>query len=156
VLKKQHELDVLTGLRLRELIDDKEYVEQRERLAGELGRLKEALHDTERRADKWLELTERVFDFATNARYIFNNGTDTERRDVFTALGGSLTLRDQLVCIELYPWFVPIKERYPAIERSLRKVRTNKNASSKEKTDALTSVSSQWLRGLDSNQRPSG
>ncbi len=154
VLKKQHELDVLTGLRLRELIDDKEYVEQRERLAGELERLKEALHDTERRADKWLELTERVFDFATNARYIFNNGTDTERRDVFTALGGSLTLRDQRVHIELYPWFVPIKEKYPAIARSLRKVRTNQNASSKEKTDALTSASSQWLRGRDSNPRP--
>ena len=154
LVSTRRELDNLTKMRLRELLDDEEYVEQRERLSAELRKLQENLHATEERADKWLELTERTFDFATNARQIFKTGTEEKRREVFAALGGKVTLKDKLLNIELHPWFVPIVRDYADIERAFEEVRTTKYASSKEKTAALTAVQSSWLRRPDSNRQP--
>ncbi|MGZ6005527.1 MAG: recombinase family protein [Candidatus Saccharimonadales bacterium] len=154
LLATQKQLDTLTKLRLRELISDEEYIEQRETLVGEINRLKEQLRDTEQRAEKWLELTENAFDFATYARENFKAGGKQERRDIFTNLGNSFILRDKRLVIEPSAWFVPIQKEYPKLERDFNEVRTNKYASSKEKTAAITAVQSSWLRGLDSNQQP--
>lgn len=154
ILSKQREVDNLTNMRLREQVTDTEYIDKREQLTSELKLLKESQRDTEERADKWLELTERAFDFATNARQLFTTGTDAQRRDVFASMGGGIVMQDGKLKVELHPWFAPIKEKYPQIERVFNKVRTNKTMPFKEKTAALTAVQSKWLRGLGSNQRP--
>lgn len=154
VLKCQRQLDNLTSMRLNDLLSDAEYVEQRERLSGELRHLKELLHDTEARGERWLELTEKVFDFSTNARRVFRDGTDDERRTIFGQLGGNITLLDKRLNIEYHPWFTPIAEKYPEIARAFEEVRTKEFDSPKEKKAAIAAIHSNWLRGLDSNQRP--
>ena len=156
VVAKQKEVDTLTSMRLRDLITDEEYVEKREQLTAELRVLKDAEHDTEARADKWLELTEEAFDFATNARSIFSTGTDEQRRSVFTAMGGGVVLLNGKLDVKLHPWFTPIQQKYPSIERAFDMVRTDISTGSKELITANSDLSSKWLRGLDSNQRPSG
>jgi site-specific DNA recombinase len=152
----QKRLDGLTDMRLRELIDDGEFIAKREQLAAELRRLKEQHEDTDRRAARWLELTEQAFDFATTASGIFEKGTEEQRRKVFSNLGGALKLEGQRLEIKLHPWLQPIEESYTEIERAFNEVRTAKFGSSKEKTAALATVHSSWLRGKDSNLRPSG
>lgn len=154
LLATQKQLDTLTKLRLRELINDDEYIEQRETLVGEINRLKEQLRDTEERAEKWLELTENTFDFATHARQSFKAGGKQERRDIFTTLGSSFILKEKQLTIEPNLWFVPIRNEYPKLERAFNKVRTNNFSSSKEKTAAFSAVRSQWLRRPDSNRQP--
>ncbi len=154
LLATQKQLDNLTKMRLKDLINDEEYIEQREKLSAETRRLKELLLDTQERAEKWLELTEKAFDIATYARQNFIDGDAETCREIFINLGSSFILKDNKLSIQPHEWFVPIQKEYPRIEQLFREVRTRKYASSKEKTAAFTAVRSQWLRGLDSNQRP--
>ena len=154
ILSTQKQLDNLTKMRLRDLINDEEYIEQKESLSSELRRLRESLRDTEERADKWLEIAEKTFDFASTALERFQNGDPDERREIFTTLGNVFTMKDQKLTIEPCEWFVPIREQYPELERLFREVRTDKKATSKELEMAYADIKSSWLRRLDSNQQP--
>ena len=146
VIKTQQEIDTLTTMRLRDLIDDEEYIERREKLTGELRRLKEILRDTEGRAEKWLELTEQTFDFAANARSIFSSGTEEERRQMFTSLGGSMILKDKILEVDLYPWFTTIEQKYPQLEREFKDVITNNI----DNSDLLvTKIQKTWLPTIE-------
>lgn len=152
LLATQKHLDNLTKMRLRDLITDEEYIEQRESLTGELRGLKELLRDTEERAEKWLELTEKAFDFATYAQQNFVNGGLSTRREIFTTLGNSFILKDKQLQIQLCEWFVPIQKNYPQLERAFKEVITNKQLSgNRERTAEITAIRSLWLPGLDSN-----
>lgn len=103
-------------------------------------------------ADKWLELTEKTFDFASNAKERFEKGDAKTRRDIFTSLGNGFYLKDKQLIIEPCEWLVPIQEKYPELERAFKEVRTKKFGSLKEKIAALSAIQSSWLRRLDSNQ----
>lgn len=154
LLSAQKRLDKLMDMRLGELISDEEYVAQKERLATDVQQLKEQLRDTETRGEKWFELAEQAFDLATNAKAIFNSGAEDEKRQVFQAIGSRVSLKNKRLTFEAHPWLVPIQEKYPAIERALEEVRTDRNADSKKKKAALAAVRSQWLPGPDSNRQP--
>ncbi len=151
LLGTQKQLDNLTKMRLKDLLTDEEYIEQREELSGEARRLKELLRDTEDRAEKWLELTEKTFDFATYARGNFLSGDSKARREIFTSLGNSFTLRDNRLHIELHEWFLPIQKGYQQLESQFNEVRTNNKATS---TDEMALIKSKWLPGSDSNRQP--
>ncbi len=53
LLTTQNEIDGLTQMRYRHLIDDKECMREKKKLQGNLAKLKEELGDTERRAENW-------------------------------------------------------------------------------------------------------
>jgi hypothetical protein len=145
----QEQMDSLVDMRTRNLLDDEEYVAQRHRIKSEMLRLDEHLRGTELRADEWLELTEKAFDFATYARIRFQNGDISTKRQILTTLGQNFTLKDQRLSLTTSAWLVPIGENYAEIEAEyLRRVGTNKNASSSE---ALVSVSENWRAIRDSN-----
>lgn len=143
-LSIQKQLDNLTSMRLKDLLNDEEYIEQKEKIIYEKRRLKELLDDTESRADKWLELTEKSFNFATNARECFKNGDSKVRRDIFTTLGKRFILKDKKLIIEPCEWFMPIQNNYSAIESAFNKVRTDKFCFSKERKADLTTIKLQW------------
>ncbi len=52
-------------MRYRELIDDEAFIKERDVLKSKIAQLKNDLRETESRAEKWIELTERTFHFAT-------------------------------------------------------------------------------------------
>ena len=138
-----------------DLLTDDEYTEQKNRLKNELMRTDDSLRDTERRADEWLELTEKAFDFATYARVRFANGTLMDKRDVLRTLGKNLTLKGGHLEITPNEWLIPIAEGYPELEASYRRVRTNKKASAKELEEALVPIFNTWRARRDSNPRHS-
>lgn len=70
----QKELDNLTKMRYRELIDDDTFVKERNELQGKITEMKEKLRHTENQAERWLELTEKTLNFATYTRSAFING----------------------------------------------------------------------------------
>lgn len=93
--QKQKELDSLTKMRCRELIDDDEYLRQKDELMGEINKLKSKLNLTEDRAKEWLELTEKVFIFARYARHWYKNGDLQQKRVIAQTLGLNFTLKDK-------------------------------------------------------------
>ncbi len=123
----QKELDTLTQMRYRNLIDDEEFIRQRDSLKSQLVTLKLGLESTECRAEKWLELTELTFNFARYARKEFYVGTIQQKREIFAALGQNYILKDKNVLITKNDWFVPIEKAYPALEVEFKRIELEEN-----------------------------
>ena len=115
----QRELDNLTKMRYRDLIDDEAFLKEKESLQGKIRELRRHLKVTEERADNWLELTEQVFDFATHARESFINGDIETKKQILVALGSNPMLKDGKLSIDANEWFIPIIENKKAIEAEI-------------------------------------
>lgn len=152
----QAQTDNLTRMRVRDLINDEEYTRERDRLRAETARLKAEVEKTESRAERWLELTEQVFDFATYAHSAFLKGSLQIKRDIMMALGSNPTILDGILRIEPHPWFAPIINGYPALATEYARLEPSKNAVNKSGTDQFAWVSSTWLHGVfsDAEYRP--
>lgn len=149
----QKQLDNLTKMRYRDLISDEEFTKERNSLQEEIGKLKEQLRDTEDRAEKWLELTEKTFDFATYARKAFVTGDNTTKREMATALGQNWAIKDGELSIQANEWLQPIKNGYKPIEKDYLRLEPKKYRSTKAKTEALAPVIARWRGMRESNPR---
>lgn len=147
----QGELDELTRMRYRQLIDDVAFLKEKSELQAKIARLTGNLRETEARAEKWLELTEKTFNFATYARIAFMNAKGTKglelKKEILLALGKTPIIQDGKLFIEPNEWLVPIGNAYPALEREYLRLEPNKMPMNKAKTEALASVRAQWLPG---------
>jgi len=100
------------------LLSDEEYAKRKTELMKEKARLEEVLKDTEERANKWLEITEKTFDFASQARYWFKNGTPEEKTQILQALGSNLILKDKKLYFELkkpFTWVKAVSDGFPEV-----------------------------------------
>lgn len=156
IMSTQGELDELTKMRYRNLIDDERFINEKTKLEAELVELRKKLRGTEQRADKWLELTEKTFNFAAYARIAFMKGDDQKKREILLTLGSNRILQNQKLNIQAYDWFVPIGNDAPLLIEEYERVRTDKNLSDKARTEAIASVRTKWLGKRDSNPRMSG
>ena len=151
VLDTQNQIDNLTKMRYRGLIDDEEYMRERKLLQAELASLKQDRRETEDRAVNWLELTENTFHFATHAREAFIHGDLDTKKDILMAIGKNLTIKDGKLRIETNDWLVPIKDTYPKLEEDYLRLELSQVLENKERTELLTPVRLEWLPGEDSN-----
>lgn len=145
LIQVQAELDNLTKMRYRELIDDGEYLRNKKDLSAKIKKLKKNVRDTEKRAEDWVELTDRAFDFATYARIHFANGDIQKQKEIIRTLGITFTLKDKILSIEPKEWLVPIQQGYQKLEQEYLSLEPYKKSSNKAKTEALSSVRAHWL-----------
>lgn len=150
----QEQLDKLTDKLTRGIVDEDDYIRQRNNLKAQLANIDTNLRHTEKRAEDWLELTEKVFDFATYARIRFNETNDPKvKRDILQALGINLQLTDNELSLTPRSWLTPIKDDYPTLEKAYLKVRTNEKASPKEIEEAISQIMISWRARRDLNSR---
>ena len=147
----QKELDNLTKMRYRDLIDDETFIQERNLLQGQIAQLKEKLRETESRAEKWLELTERTFNFATYARKAFITGGLELKKEILMALGQNATIKEGKLTIQPYEWLQPIAEGYPALEKEYLRLEPTKMPLNERKTEVLASVRQRWQGRKESN-----
>lgn len=140
----QKQLDNLTQMRCRELIDDEEYLKEKQLLQLELNKLKQQQKETESRAENWLELTEKTFDFACYARIRFINGDIETKKAILAAIGSNWTLKDGKLSIQANECLQPIINGYPALEKEYLALEPVKLPLSKAKTERLNSVFTRW------------
>ena len=145
LVQTQRELDNLTKMRYRDLIDDEMYVKEKIDLQNKITKLEVSLRDTESRAKEWLELTEKTFDFATYARVHFKNGDLETKKQILRTIGTEYTLRDKVLEIKPKEWLVPIKEGYPALEEKYYALELDKTPINKEQNKAFALLRSQWF-----------
>lgn len=161
LVKTQKELDELTKMRYRQLIDDDMFVKEKSELQKKITKCKESLRTTETRAEKWLELTEKTFNFATYARTAFLKASETGKqglelkKEILLAIGKTPIMRDGILTIEPNDWLKEIGKEYPALEKEYRRLEPTINGLNKRENRALGSVHTRWLRGRGSNPRPS-
>lgn len=151
IAQSQKELDNLTKMRYRELIDDEMFIKERDTLQTQIKKFQQELHETEQRAESWIELTEKVFNFARYAQGNFENGSFEEKRDVLSGLGSNFLLKDQKLSIQGHKWLKPITDGYKPLEAEYLKLEPTNLGSNKAKTEALTSVITRWQARPESN-----
>ena len=147
----QKEIDELTKMRYRKLIDDEDFAKERTALKDKIARLKNQLRETEDRAEKWLELTEKTFRFATYARKAFMVGSLNDKREILTALGQNFSINTKKLTIQKNSWLVPIEKAYPELEARYKRLEPEKNLAVEERNAALASIRSDWGPREESN-----
>ena len=157
LVETQKELDELTKMRYRQLIDDETFIKEKNTLSSKVAQMKENLRETETRAEKWLELTEKTFAFATYARAAFLRANKMGKaglelkKEILLALGQTPIIKDQKLLIEPNEWFAEIQNDYPALEKKYLRLEPTKMPMNKAKTEALASVRARWQERKDSN-----
>jgi DNA invertase Pin-like site-specific DNA recombinase len=110
------------------LISDEEYARRRAELLKEKAQIEEALKG--RRAERWLDIAEKAFDFTCHARYWFKKGTGEEKRQILQAVGSNLILRDKRLSFQLkkpFTWFEEVSCRFPEVRPGFEPGRSGQN-----------------------------
>lgn len=137
----QKQLDNLTQMRIKELINDDEYTREKNRIKNEVSRIKENMGNVEMRADTWLSLVEKTFDFACSAREKFANGDLETKKEILSIIGLNCDLKDHKLNIQSPEWTTTIKKQYPAIEERIKEFELEKTPYNKRQKEAFTSLS---------------
>jgi len=98
-----------------EYINAQEYSRMKSVLLKEKSKLEDDLNVQGKEKEKWLEMSERTFNFARYAGIWFAKGDDDIRRAIFACLGSSLVLSDQKIQITLRKPFEMIFTRLPEV-----------------------------------------
>ena len=77
------------------LLSDEDYAKQKAVLIKEKIRLEEMLNDTSGRIEKWLDIAEDTFDFACNAKQMFETGNFETKSRILQMLGSKPNLKGQ-------------------------------------------------------------
>ena len=89
----------LTSLRIRDLLNDEEYMSQRNALVEEQGKIRERLTAVGR-GDHWLEPAESVVSFNDRALFWFESGDEETKWNIARSMSSNLVLLDKKVSIE--------------------------------------------------------
>ena len=95
----------LTTLRIRETIDDEEFILQRETLRREQLRLREGLEHA-KQGNQWFEPGELLLSFSARALKWYEQGNDQIKRRIVLAASSNLVLKDKILNIEAKKPFV--------------------------------------------------
>jgi site-specific DNA recombinase len=151
----QRQLDNLTQLRLKDMIDDDEYTQEKTRLKNELAVIKTKMQGIEVQAENWLELTEQTFEFACYVHKAFLFGDAQIKREILSTVSGlNCTLKDHLLNVPKVEWLIPIKEQYPAIQKAFEAFELENIHTPQGQKEAFTSLSPLMRGRADLNRRP--
>jgi len=94
-------IDRLIEMRMNNEISQEEFLRKKKELLEEKVRLKELLNDTDDRINKWVKKAEAVLNFARNAKKEFEKGSLEKKRQILSALGSNLLLKDKKLIISI-------------------------------------------------------
>lgn len=100
------------------LLSDEDFKNQKDSLMKEKAKLQERLDDTDNRINRWVELSEKTFNFACYAKHWFANGDSQKKKEIFFGLGSNLTLFNKIVGVRLekpLEWAKEAIEKIPEI-----------------------------------------
>lgn len=104
------------------LFSDIEYKTKKESYLVQIKELEGQLQGQTQIQGNWLDTAEKVFDFATNARYWFNEGTINQKRSIVATIGLNLTLEDGLLRCDLLKPFEVIKQGAEMLKNESKKI----------------------------------
>lgn len=103
-------LDVLVEMRLNGEIDENIFNQKKKSLLKEKSEHQSLIVDTDHRIDNWIDIAEQGFIFAETAREAFMYGDTQTRKEIVTALGSNLTLKDGKLSISWDNLLLPIQK----------------------------------------------
>lgn len=112
-------LSGLTQMRYRNLIDDEEFISEKTRLRNDIEELEQTIASTEEMNNKWMEMTERTFNFAAHAHKSFTEGDLQTKREIFRALGSNFQIQDKTLYISTHSWLQVLENSYPELKAEI-------------------------------------
>ena len=94
-------IDALLEMRMRGEITAEAFSQKQKELEKDKAQLKNALDNVNKRIDSWIKTAENTLTFAEKARAEFQAGNLEKRRQVLTALGSNLILKDKILNIQI-------------------------------------------------------
>jgi DNA invertase Pin-like site-specific DNA recombinase len=105
----ERKLSNLTQIRLGELIDDEEYVNEKKRLLNEKIRLETQLQGEDNSWERSVDLTAKTFQFACEAKKCFLEGSLQQKKLIVQSIGSNFLLKDKKLSIDVSKPFVLIQ-----------------------------------------------
>jgi site-specific DNA recombinase len=136
-----------------ELISDNEYKSAKNKLLEEKRSLEEDLASQSLQQEKWMEFSEKTFNFARYASIWFLKGDMETRRAIFSALGSNLSLKDRKVSICLRKPFKLLFDNLADLEKEMLLVRTSEKETNKGQIVSFAPACPTGRRMWDSNPR---
>lgn len=151
-----NKLKGLIDMRATGEITSEEFAQRKKELLEEKSRLEQLLNNTGGQVNKWMEIAEDVFTFASDAKEKFENGDWQIKKQILSTLGSHLVLKDRKLSIDLENTLLPMKTISKALKNHKNGLEPPKSSSNKRKTGDSLPVSLALLRGRDSNPRSGG
>jgi DNA invertase Pin-like site-specific DNA recombinase len=140
----QKKIDNLNQMRLKDLIDDEEYVKEKKSLLEEKIRLEESLKDGNDNGKKSIELTEKAFVFASRAKDRFQNGLLEDKRTILQGLGSNLLLKDKKLLIQIEKPLILIEKSLNGVNDGNNSLEPQISGTYEPKTELRTSNFLSW------------
>jgi len=125
-LSNEKQLDNLTKLRIRDLLSETEYLNQRKELLKERAILEEKLSRKDENA-QYPKLSRETFIFSCYARLWFENGSPEDKKLILRILGSNLRLTGKKLFIQLKNQFQILEKSLSLIEEEIRRLEPLKN-----------------------------
>jgi hypothetical protein len=155
IAEKERHLLNLTQMRLKEMIDDLEYLDEKAKLKNEITRIKASIKEEENNAENWITLTAKTFEFATYAHNAFITGDAEMKREILSGITHlNCILKDHLLNIETAEWLVPIQELYPELESKYMALEPDKRLTQKGQKEVFDLLCPDMRGRADLNRRP--
>lgn len=136
------------------VLSDGEFKSQKTSLMGEKTSLEEKLKDCGQRISRWVELSEKTFNFACYAQHWFASGDLTTKRQILQGLGSNIILKDKILTIELEKPLQFIEEAVDKVIEISPKFEPKKCPDKTGQLEDYFSQNTTMLRGEDSNLQP--
>ena len=146
-------LDNLIDMRAAGEINESEFAQKKSVLTKDKMRLEELLADTGERINQWLQTADDMFTFVRDALVKFNTGTIEVKRQILSALGQNLILKDKKLDIDLEKSLFPVKMIAKEVKAIHKRLEPAKKPINKAKLE-LAYARNPRLQGLrESNPR---
>jgi site-specific DNA recombinase len=142
----EKKLDNLNQMRLRDLIGDKEYLKEKERLLNEKIRLEESIEkgDGNESIGPTVKTQEAIL-FSHTARDDFNKATPEKKKALVQELGSNFSLKDKKLLIEVEKPFAILEMGLKRINNEITPLEPqNKGAAKREFTLSASAIQSLW------------
>ena len=147
-------IDGIIDMRARKEINEEDYKRRMADAQKEKTRLEELLNDTGDQVNKWIETANEAFEFVEHAKEKFKLGTWEKKKEILSALGSNLILKDKILTIDLENCLVPLKSVSLASKAISKRFEPHKIPTNKQKIERFYARNSSMLRGQDSNLQP--
>ena len=97
----------------------------------------------------WLDITEQIFDFATNVRKSFVEGSDADKKRILQVIGAKHTLRNQRLSIDIHAPLLAISNKLRKEQNKLNSFEPLKTTIKQTKNRAINPAVPNWLGMAD-------
>ncbi len=151
--KAQKSIEVLTDMRIRELITDKEYLDRRKKLETERDEALKWMKKAKGREENWEDSLKNIFVFAHHSKMWFKKGDLISQKKIVEYFVSNWTLKDKKLSAVLLKPFLLIDETMNGIRSESPRLEPSEYAGIESPfIDRAAQIACMW-RWAESNRR---